>query len=79
MEGVFISLARAQLSPIVDNVAGGYHGYWASNFYKLNPHFGTDDEFRSLISTAHSKNIAVMVDVVVNNGLLPCFACVLFF
>ena len=46
---------------------GGYHGYWTSNFEKLNPNFGTEADLRSLIKTAHSKGMLVMVDVVANH------------
>src|SRR5690606_22208549 len=51
------------ISPIVENIAYdvrhdedphitpyyGYHGYWASNFTELNPHFGTLDDLHELI------------------------------
>lgn len=71
------------ITPIVENVAGvtvsgdgsdevpfyaGYHGYWASDFEKLNPALGTEAEFETLISTAHEKGMKVMVDVVVNHA-----------
>ncbi len=70
------------ITPIVENVKGvtvgdgtgevpfyaGYHGYWASDFEKLNPALGTEAEFETLISTAHEKGMKVMVDVVVNHA-----------
>ncbi|WP_427338399.1 type I pullulanase [Caloranaerobacter sp. DY30410] len=45
----------------------GYHGYWASNFEKLNPHFGTLEDFHRLIDEAHERGIKIMVDVVLNH------------
>jgi alpha-amylase len=30
------------ISPVVDNSPGGYHGYWAANWEKINSHFGTE-------------------------------------
>ena len=68
------------LTPIVDNidnglpteVAGvdsyGYHGYWASDFTKLNPHLGDAAELRTLISEAHARGMKIMVDVVLNHA-----------
>lgn len=70
------------ITPIVDNIEGvdvddgkgpvpfnaAYHGYWASDFTKLDPALGTEDEFRTLISEAHSKGIKIMVDVVLNHA-----------
>ncbi len=71
------------ITPIVENVKGvtvggegkdkvpyyaGYHGYWASDFTKLNPALGTEEEFETLINTAHEKGMKIMVDVVVNHA-----------
>ena len=30
------------ISPVIDNVEGGYHGYWAKNWEKVNSHFGSE-------------------------------------
>jgi alpha-amylase len=29
------------ISPVVENSAGGYHGYWASNWNAINHYFGS--------------------------------------
>jgi secreted pullulanase len=66
------------ISPIVENVEfnvrngqspsyHAYHGYWANNFENLNPHFGTIEEFHSLIDGAHDRGMKIMVDVVLNH------------
>ncbi|KAL5390383.1 hypothetical protein DPSP01_001950 [Paraphaeosphaeria sporulosa] len=55
------------ITPVVANSAGGYHGYWAQDLYSVNANLGTADELKSLVSTAHSKGIYVMVDVVANH------------
>ncbi len=68
------------INPIVENIQYdvrydnpdtpyyAYHGYWASNFEKLNPHFGTMEDFHELIDAAHERGIKIMVDVVVNHA-----------
>ena len=56
------------ISPVVDNIDGGYHGYWARNWEKRNDHFGSDDDLKSLVNAAHDKGIAVMLDVVANHS-----------
>lgn len=70
------------ITPIVENIKGvtvgdgtgdvpfyaAYHGYWASDFTKLNPALGTEAEFQTLIDTAHEKGMKIMVDVVVNHA-----------
>ncbi|KAF2279782.1 glycoside hydrolase [Westerdykella ornata] len=55
------------ITPVVANTDGGYHGYWASDLYSINPKYGTPDDLKSLVNTAHNKGIFVMVDVVVNH------------
>lgn len=30
------------ISPVVDNLGDGYHGYWAKNWDGINSHFGTE-------------------------------------
>ena len=55
------------ISPVVENSTGGYHGYWAKNWDTINGYFGTADELKNLVSTAHSQGIWIMVDVVANH------------
>lgn len=71
------------ITPIVENIKGvavtdegskdvpynaAYHGYWASDFTKLNPTLGTTEEFETMISEAHSRGMRIMVDIVVNHA-----------
>jgi glycosidase len=51
------------LSPIFMNEKDGYHGYWIRDFYKTDPHFGTLNEFRTLVKEAHHRDMKVMVDL----------------
>jgi alpha-amylase len=55
------------ISPVVDNSDGGYHGYWARNWQKINDHFGGEQALKDLVSAAHQMGIWVMVDVVGNH------------
>ena len=55
------------ISPIPINTAKGYHGYWAEDLYKVNPHFGTADELKALVRECHKRDIWVMLDVVANH------------
>ena len=55
------------ISPIVENTEGSYHGYHFTNLYKLNEHFGTEDDFIALVEECHKRDIWVMLDVVANH------------
>jgi alpha-amylase len=50
------------ISPIIKQTSGGYHGYWAQNFYEINPHFGSEKDLVDLIEECHKKNIWVNVN-----------------
>ena len=55
------------VSPIVKNTDGGYHGYWAKDLYSLNENFGSEQDFRDLVSEMHKRGMWIMVDVVANH------------
>ena len=55
------------ISPVVDNLDGGYHGYWAKNWEGLNQHFGDEASLKNFVSECHKRDIWVMVDVVANH------------
>ncbi|ORX98302.1 glycoside hydrolase superfamily [Clohesyomyces aquaticus] len=62
-----LGLDAIWITPVVANKAGGYHGYWAQDLNGINSNYGTAADLKSLVSTAHSKGIYVMVDVVANH------------
>ncbi len=45
----------------------GYHGYWAYDFTKIDPHFGTLDDYKRLVEEAHRLGLKVIQDIVVNH------------
>jgi glycosidase len=57
--------------PVVQkNIQGNsaaYHGYWGIDFTTVDPHLGTEEEFKALVATAHLNGMKVIVDVVANH------------
>ena len=49
------------------NRTRGYHGYWAYDFTRIDPHFGTLEDYQNLVSEAHKLGIRVIQDIVVNH------------
>jgi glycosidase len=45
-----------------------YHGYDVSDYYKVEPAYGTNDDFKRLVTAAHSHGIKVLVDMVLNHS-----------
>jgi glycosidase len=56
-----------RLTPIFDNAAKGYHGYWVNDFYKTDEHFGSINTFKKLVNEAHKRKMKVIIDFVTNN------------
>ena len=58
------------LTPIYDNedhTGRDYHGYGAVDLYKTEEHFGSLEEYRSLVNAAHQQGIKVILDIVPNH------------
>ncbi|MCL1587509.1 MAG: alpha-amylase family glycosyl hydrolase, partial [Actinomycetia bacterium] len=45
----------------------GYHGYWQIDYNEIDPHFGTNAEMNSLVTSAHALGIKVFFDIVANH------------
>ncbi|WP_430933333.1 alpha-amylase family glycosyl hydrolase [Saccharicrinis sp. 156] len=78
-EGYFNDLGVNALwfSPIAEQVHGsvdegtgntyGYHGYWAKDWTRIDPNWGTEEDFAELVDVAHKRGIRIVMDVVINH------------
>jgi neopullulanase len=64
------------LSPIFKNRAvqggkgqesAGYHGYWVTDFTTVDPHLGTEEDFRNLVNAAHARGMKIYMDIITNH------------
>jgi glycosidase len=56
------------LTPVVENNSSvSYHGYAASNLYKIDPRFGSNEKYKELVTKAHEKGIKIIYDHVSNH------------
>jgi len=53
------------LMPIM--VSPSYHGYDVSDYYKVEPAYGTNEDFKRLVAGAHRRGIIVLIDMVLNH------------
>jgi glycosidase len=54
------------LTPVFDNIDGGYHGYWVNDYYKTEEHFGSIELFKKLVDEVHKRDMKVILDFVMN-------------
>ena len=53
------------LMPVAESPS--YHGYDVTNYYKIEPDYGTNDDFRAFVTVAHQRHVRVLVDLVLNH------------
>ena len=64
-----LNVSAVWLNPVLENnqPVASYHGYAITDHYRIDPRFGTHQEYRALIDTLHRDSLRVVMDVVVNH------------
>ena len=47
--------------------SSGYHGYWITDFTRVDPHLGTNADFKALVDAVHARGLKFYMDIVVNH------------
>jgi glycosidase len=47
--------------------SAGYHGYWVTDFTRVDPHFGTEGDLAALVAAAHQRGMKVYLDIIANH------------
>ncbi|MFN6021327.1 MAG: glycoside hydrolase family 13 protein [Bacteroidota bacterium] len=57
------------LNPVLENnqTEYSYHGYSITDFYKVDPRFGSNDSYLDLVKNCHEKGLKVIMDMIVNH------------
>lgn len=67
----FVELGTTALwiNPVLENDQHyeSYHGYAATDLYKIDPRFGTNEQYRELVKKCHKNNIKIIWDIVYNH------------
>ncbi|MBV7269538.1 alpha-amylase family glycosyl hydrolase [Winogradskyella luteola] len=78
-EGYFTDLGinAIWMTPIVEQIHGGtdegtgvtygFHGYWAKDWTRIDPNYGTKEDLQELVKEAHARGIRVVLDAVINH------------
>ena len=57
------------LNPLLENRMPdySYHGYSTTDFYQVDPRYGSNEQYRELVATAKKRGIGVIMDMIVNH------------
>lgn len=57
------------INPLLENnnKAYTYHGYAITDFYRIDPRFGSNDDYVNMVSNAHTKGLKIIMDMVFNH------------
>ena len=61
----WLGVSGLWLTPIFPSPS--YHGYDVTNYFAINPQFGTKADFQRLLREAHARGIKVLIDMVLNH------------
>lgn len=53
--------------PADDGKFSTYHGYATTDYYRVDPRFGTNEDYRQLVREAHQKGLKVVMDMIFNH------------
>ncbi|WP_103028515.1 glycoside hydrolase family 13 protein [Salinibacter altiplanensis] len=66
-----LGMTALWMTPIFENDMppdyGAYHGYAATDMYRVDPRFGSNDAFRRLVEGAHERDLKVIMDMIHNH------------
>ena len=70
VDAIWTTPVVRQIDDATDEGTGvtyGYHGYWTKDWTSIEPSFGTHQELKEFVETAHEAGIKVVMDVVLNH------------
>lgn len=58
------------VNPVLANIqpGGSYHGYATTDYYSIDPRFGSNDEWREFVADAHNRGLKVVMDMIFNHS-----------
>lgn len=65
-----LGITAVWVNPVLENdiPGGSYHGYATTDYYAIDPRFGSNDEYTQLIDTLHNRGIKMVMDMIFNHS-----------
>jgi glycosidase len=64
-----MGFTRVWINPVLENAMerASYHGYSTTDFYRVDPRFGSNEEYRDLVAAARKEDLGIIMDMIVNH------------
>ena len=64
-----LGVTAVWLNPVLENdmKGGSYHGYATTDYYRVDPRFGSNEDYKRLIDKTHQKGMKVVMDMIFNH------------
>ena len=65
-----LGITALWVNPVLENdmPGGSYHGYATTDYYAIDPRFGTNEEYSAMIDSLHSRGIKTVMDMIFNHS-----------
>lgn len=63
-----LGITTVWLNPVQKNGPNTYHGYAITDFYAVDPRYGTNEEYIEMIDKAHDRGMKVVMDMIFNHS-----------
>ena len=65
-----LGITAIWVCPVLENdmPGGSYHGYATTDYYRIDPRFGTNEDWNRLIAEAHKRGLKVVMDMIFNHS-----------
>ncbi len=64
-----LGVTAVWVNPVLENdmPGGSYHGYATTDYYRIDPRLGSNDDYKTMIDTLHSRGIKTVMDMIFNH------------
>lgn len=64
-----LGVTAVWFTPLLENdmPGGSYHGYATTDYYNVDPRFGTNDDYAALVDSLHGRGIKTVMDMIFNH------------
>ena len=65
-----LGVTAVWVNPVLlnDMPGGSYHGYATTDYYRIDPRFGTNEEWNDFVKEAHKRDLKVIMDMIFNHS-----------